>query len=253
MLLEIGLVVTILLGVFIVFYRQAIEQYNILQIENTQIVEIPKLLNERTPLVIRNIGQPKLFTPESLKTNARLQMFPLGNQLTLGSYIQNPSSKIPLPKKASSLLAKESGLAVWGEHTWYPKLFSYPFLQHIHSFVAEAQVGEQGLRKTTGIVTLLYPTSGALEITLLTEQQEKYLPQGWRGRFPEIFTIQDTPLAGEIKYITIKLRPGHLLAIPTHWFYSVRGEKGKPLLWCRFTLHNPVSSLASSMETTLDA
>jgi hypothetical protein len=252
MILEILFVSLVFFAVLIVFYRQAIEQYNILQIENTQISEIPKLLNERTPLVIRDIGQPKLFTPESLKTNTRLQKFPLGNNLTLRSYIENPSSKVSLPKKASNLLAKESGLAVWGEHTWYPRLFSYPFLQHIHSLSAEAQVGEQGLRKTTGIVTLLYPTSGALEITLLTEHQEKYLPQGWRGKYPEVFTIQDTPLAGEIKYITIKLRPGHMLAIPTHWFYSVRGEKKKPLLWCRFTLNNPVSSLASSMETSLD-
>jgi hypothetical protein len=253
MILEILFISLVFFAVLIVFYRQAIEQYNILQIENTQVSEIPKLLNERTPLVIREIGQPKLFTPESLKTNARLKKFPLGNEATLGSYIDNPSSKITLTKKASILLAKESGLSVWGEHTWYPKLFSYPFLQHIHSFSAEAQVGEQGLRKTTGIATLLYPTSGSLEITLLTEQQEKYLPQGWRGKYPEMFTIQDTPLVGEIKYITIKLRPGHMLAIPTHWFYSIRGEKNKPSLWCRFTLHNPVSLLASSMETTLDA
>lgn len=253
MVLEILFISLVFFAVLIVFYRQAIEQYNILQIDSAQMPEIPKLLNERTPLVIRDIGQPKLFTPETLKSNARLQSFPIGNQQTLGTYIQNPSLKVTLTKKASSLLAKESGLATWAEHTWYPRLFSYPFLQHIHSLSAEAHLGEQGLRKTTGIVTLLYPSSGALEVTLLTEQQEKYLPQGWRGRHPEVFTIQDTPLAGEIKYITIKLRPGHMLCIPTHWFYSVRGEKGKPLLWSRLILNNPVSSLASSMETTLDA
>jgi hypothetical protein len=110
-----------------------------------------------------------------------------------------------------------------------------------------------GLRKTTGICTLLYPTSGSYEITLLTEQQEKCLPPSWRGRFPETFTLQDTPLVGEIKYITIKLRPGNLLCIPTHWFYSVRAvEKDKPAMWAKLTLDNPISLVASKMEGSLD-
>jgi hypothetical protein len=254
MILELTFLVALACAVFIVFYRQAIEQYNILQIESNQIGELPKLLSERTPLVLHDIGLPKLFTPDTLKGNGRLQQFPIGQKLTLGQYIQGPTVQPSLNRKASLLLAKESGLATWGEHTWFPKLFQYPVLEHIHTFQSEAFLGEQGLRKTTGIVTILYPTSGALEITLLTEQQEKCLPGAWRGRFPEAFTLQDTPLAGEIKYITIKLRPGNMLCIPTHWFYSVRvADKGKAAFWARFTLDNPISWVASSMESSLDA
>lgn len=253
-MLEIFFILAVLLGVFIVFYRQAIEQYNILQIEADKLEDLPKLLSERTPLVLRNIGQPKLFTPETLKSNSRLQQFPIGNSQTLGQYIQKPPAQVPLTKKAASLLAKESGLSVWSEHTWFPRLFQYPFLTHIHTLNTEALLGEVGLRKTTGIVTILYPTSGALEVTLLTEQQEKCLPKAWRGRFPETFTIQDTPLVGEIKYITIKLRPGNMLCIPTHWFYSIRVvEKAKPAMWSRITLDNPISYVSSSMENALDA
>ena len=254
MMLEIIFIVSICFAVVILFYRQAIDQYNILQIESSQLNELPKLLSERTPLVLHDIGQPKLFTPETLKTNTRLQQFPVSNQQTLGKYIEKPAAQSNLTKKASLLLAKESGLAVWGEHTWFPKFFQYPVLQHIHFMTAEALIGEQGLRKTTGIVTMLYPTSGSLEITLLTEQQEKCLPSIWRGKFPELFTIQDTPLAGEIKYITIKLRPGNSLCIPTHWYYSVRAaEKDKPVLWAKFTVDNPVSWVSSSMDSALDA
>ena len=252
-MLEIFFILAVLLAVFIVFYRQAIEQYNILQIEASQLDELPKLLSERTPLVLRDIGSPKLFTPDTLKANARLQNFPIGNGQTLGTYIQKPNTRVPLTKKASSLLAKESGLSVWAEHTWFPRLFQFPFLQHIHTLNTEAFLGEMGLRKTTGIVTILYPTSGNLEVTLLTEQQEKCLPKAWRSRFPETFTIQDTPLVGEIKYITIKLRPGNMLCIPTHWFYSIRVvDKSKPALWSRITLDNPISYVSSSMESSLD-
>ncbi|NBO60667.1 MAG: hypothetical protein EBU82_06820 [Flavobacteriia bacterium] len=254
MVLELIFIVAVLFAVFILFYRQAIEQYNILQIESNQVEELPKLLSERTPLVLHDIGQPKLFTPETLKANARLQQFPIGAKQTLGQYLQHPTPQVSLTKKASLLLAKESGLATWGEHTWFPKLFQYPFLQHIHTFTTEAILGEQGLRKTTGIVTILYPTSGALEVTLMTEHQEKCLPPQWRGRFPEVFTIQDTPLAGELKYITIKLRPGNMLCVPTHWYTSVRVvEKDKPACWTKYTLDNPISWVASTMEGSLDA
>ena len=252
MIFEIGIIAIVLLAVFVLFYRQAIEQYNILQIEASQLDELPKLLSERTPLVLHDIGQPKLFTPDALKSNGRLQQFPVGNKLTLGQYIQNPTPSVQIPKKASLLLAKESGLSVWGEHTWFPKFFSYPFLQHIHTFTTEARLGDQGLQKTTAAHTVLYPTAGTFEVTLLTEQQEKCLPPAWRGRFPELFTLQDTPLVGEIKFITIKLRPGNMLTIPSHWFYSLRSTDTKqPSLWCVFTIDNPISYVASSMESAL--
>ena len=116
-------------------------------------------------------------------------------------------------------------------------------------------MGEKGLRKTTAIYTMIYPTSEPLEVTLLTEHQETYLPKVWRGRFPEVLTIQDTPLVGEIKYINIKVRPGNVLIIPTHWFVSIRAvnrEVEKPLLWSWIEIHNPISSLAARMEKTVE-
>jgi hypothetical protein len=253
-MIELFVIAAVLLAVLILFYRQAIEQYNILQIEAAQMSDLPKLLSERSPVVVRDIGAPKLFTTETLKSNKRLLQFPLANQLTLGQYLTTPQVNVSLPKKASSLLAKESGLSVWAEHTWPSRLVSYPLLQPIHFLSTDVWIGEVGLRKTSALVTLLYPTSGSFEVTLLTEQQEKCLPPAWRGRFPEALTIQDTPLVGEIKYITIKLRPGTILCIPTHWFYSIRVVDPKaPAMGARITMDNPISWVASTMEQTLDA
>lgn len=253
-MIELFVIAAVLLAVFILFYRQAIEQYNILQIEGAQMSDLPKLLGERSPVVVRDIGAPKLFTPETLKGNARLLQFPLATNLTVGQYLTNPRVSVKLPKKASTLLAKESGLSVWTEHTWSSRLLSYAFLQPIHTLSTDVWIGEVGLRKTSALVTLLYPTAGSFEVTLLTEQQETCLPPSWRGRFPETFTIQDTPLVGEIKYITIKLRPGTILCIPTHWFYSIRISDPKaPAMGARITLDNPISWVASTMEQALDA
>lgn len=252
-MIELFVIAAVLLAVLILFYRQAIEQYNILQIEAAQLSELPKLLGERSPVVVRDIGTPKLFTPETLKGNPRLLQFPLAATLTLGQYLAAPRASVNLPKKASALLAKESGLAVWAEHTWSSRLVSYPFLQPIHSLTTDVWIGDVGLRKTSAVVTLIYPTAGTFEVTLLTEQQEKCLPSSWRGRFPEALTLQDTPLVGEIKYITIKLRPGTILCIPTHWFYSIRASDSKaPAMGARITLDNPISWVASTMEQALD-
>lgn len=253
-MIEILFILVVALAVFIVFYRQAIEQYNILQIESTQIGDLPKLLSERTPVVVRSIGEPKLFTPETLKQNPRLLSFPLEPTVNLSTYLQSPKQTIKLSKKSATVLANESGLQVWAEHMWFPKFFSNSWWEMIHSVSSEACLGERGLRKTTAITTMIYPTSGTLEVTLLTEHQEQFLPKVWRGRFPDSMTVQDTPLVGEIKYITIKLRPGTVLCLPTHWAVSIRGceeSKGKPLLWAWIQVDNPISMIASKMESSI--
>jgi hypothetical protein len=255
-MIEILFIVALSFGVLILFYRQAIEQYNILQIEATQLADLPKLLTERSPLVIRDVGAPKLFTPDILKQNPRLMSFPISKDMNLKSYLDQPVvGPLKMTQASSHILARETGLQVWAEHTWFSRFFSTSLWETIHSMKTEAHIGEKGLRKTTAIWTLLYPTSSTLEVTLLTERQGQFLPKVWRGRFPEAFTIQDTPLVGEIKYITIKVRPGTVLCVPTHWYISIRAtesEKQGPILWCWMEVHNPISYLASKMETTLE-
>lgn len=256
-MIEIFFILALLFGVFILFYRQAIEQYNILQIEGTQIADLPKLLSERSPVVVRDIGAPKLFLPETLRPNPRLLSFPLSAHANLGTYLQTPGKpgSFKLSKQAAQTLARETGLQVWAEHTWFSRFFSNAWWEKLHSLSAEAYVGEKGLRKTIAIYTMVYPTSAPLEVTLLTEHQQTYLPKVWRGKFPEVLTIQDTPLVGEIKYINIKVRPGNVLVIPTHWFVSIRAadrEAEDPILWSWLEIHNPISSLAARMETSAE-
>lgn len=253
-MIEFFFIAALIFGLFVLFYRQAVDEFNILQIEGTQLADLPKLLTERTPVVLREIGQPKLFTPDTLQSNPRLQTFPLDAKTTLGAYLQAPSQSqhLSLPTASTQLLAQESGLQVWAEHTWFSKLLGSSVLEAIYTLHVEAHVGEAGLRKTTAVPTLLYPTSGSLEVTLLTEHQTSFLPKAWRGRFPETLTVQDTPLVGEIKYITIKLRPGNALCIPSHWFVSLRAapaDKEKPVLWAWMELHHPLSRMAAYLES----
>lgn len=253
-MIEILLICILFFGIFVLFYRQAIEEYNILQIEGSQVADLPKLLSEQSPVVVREIGAPKLFTPETLKGNSRLLTFPVMPSLSLGDYLvmENRPDSVKINYKAAAQLASEAGIQVWAEHTWFPKAFSYQFLQNFHSLTTYAYIGSVGLRKTTAIHTVLYPTSVPLEVTLLTEQQTKFLPKVWRGRFPDQITIHDTPLVGEIKYISVKVRPGNMLWIPTHWYYSVKSQDlSQPCLWASLEIHHPISRLATTMEESI--
>jgi hypothetical protein len=258
-MIEILFLIAVLFAVFVLFYRQAINDYNILQIEVSKIHDLPRLLTERSPIVIRSVGQPKLFIPATLKANNRLLSYPLAPGFTLAEYLDAPTdAAFRMPLKARQQLADESGLRVWAEHTWYPKFFSQPFFENVYTMLVEAQVGSHGLRKTTASVTVIYPTSTGLDVTLLTEKQEVALPKTWQGRIPEQLTIQDTPLVGEIKYITVKVRPGTLLCVPPHWFVSVQQtdtdkQNKKACLWVWMEIHNPISRLSAIMNAQIDS
>jgi hypothetical protein len=249
MILETFLVLGVLFILGILFYRQAIEEYSWSQIELDQVSELPKLLGERKPVVVRSVGEPKLFTPDVLRGNGRLQGFPLISGTTLGSFLES-GDKVPLEHPLSEpvrrALALESGLQVWAEHTWFSRILPVSWLEFLYKLQAYAHIGKEGLTKTTARTTVIYPTSGKLEVTLLNESKGKLFPTAWKGRHPETFTIQDTPLVGEIKYITIVVRPGSVLCVPPHWYVSVSCPPNA--FWATFELHDPFSLLAKSVQ-----
>lgn len=246
-MIEILFVLAIIIAIAVLFYRQAIDEYNILQIDAEKIAEIPKLLTERYPLVVKDAGVPKVFTAEVLRSNTRLRGFPLGKQKTLGTYLSGNNEKLQIPKEARKLLAAESGLHVWSVHSWFPRCFTNPLFENLHSVSTEGYVGTCGLRKCTAINTIIFPATGTLEVTLLTEKQSVFFPRKWKNTVPETWTIHDTPLIADVKYINIKLRPGNVLFVPTHWFVSVSSSES-PLLWSFMEVHNPISYLASRLE-----
>ena len=249
MILETFLVFGVLFILGILFYRQAIEEYSWSQIELDQISELPKLLGERKPVVIRTVGEPKLYTPDVLRGTARLQEFPLISGISLGSFLESGETvalEHPLSEPVRRALARESGLQVWAEHTWFSRLLPVSWLEFFYKLQAHAHIGKEGLMRTTARTTVIYPTSGKLEVTLLNEAKGKLFPTNWKGRFPETFTIHDSPMVGEIKYITIVVRPGSVLCVPPHWYTSI--SCAPKTFWATFELHEPFSLLAKSLQ-----
>jgi hypothetical protein len=231
--------------VLVIFYKQANEEFTILQCDGTQLVSLSSLIGEKYPIVVKQIQLPVFYTAEAIQQNKRIQTFPMREAgKTLAEALSD--SSLTLSNESGKILAQQIGLQVWAEHNWLPYISSWSFLYSIHSF---AFSGERPLRKTTAQTTIVIPTSQPIEIAILTGSQEKFFPETWRERFPETFTVNDTPLVGNIKFIIIKVKPGTVLCIPPHWMYSIRGtEPKKALLWCVLEAHHPLSRISAYFE-----
>jgi hypothetical protein len=238
------LIIGIIFIILIIFYKQANEEFTILQLEGTQLATLTTVIGEKNPVVLRQIQIPPFFTPEAIQQNKRIQSFPLVQQTTLLDALSNTT--VRTTAESATILARETGLQVWAEHTWFPYLTNWTFFHSIKTF---ANCGEQGLKKTTAPSTVIIPSSNPLDVYIMTDSQEKYFPGKWQGKFPETFTVLDTPLVGQVKYMVIKLKAGNALCLPAHWFYSIRSnESAKPILWCVIECHHPLSALAARLE-----
>jgi hypothetical protein len=81
---------------------------------------------------------------------------------------------------------------------------------------------------------------------------ETYLPKVWENRYPQSFTINDTPMVAEIKYIDVVLRPGTMICVPTQTLYSLEPkDRSESAFHAHLVLevHSPVSKLASLLES----
>lgn len=231
--------------VLVIFYKQANEEFTILQCDATQLITLPSLLSEKYPVVVKQIQLPLFFTLDAIQQNQRIQTFPMRESgKTLLDALSD--STLTLSQESSVILAQQIGLQVWADHNWLPYISTWSFM---YSMNAYAFSGEKPLRKTTAHTTIVVPTSQPIEIAILTGSQEKFFPTDWRSRFPETFTANDTPLVGSIKFIIIKVKPGTVLCIPPHWMYSIRGtEPKKALLWCILEAHHPLSRMSAAFE-----
>jgi hypothetical protein len=242
----IGLVALVL--VFVFFYKQKAQEFRISQIEYTQLSALGDLLTELNPVVIRGLPMPSFLTPDTLQKNSRLGNFPVGENLTLKTYLDSDEFTLsPQPAELRTTLGNDLGLPMWASHIWFESLTSELWYSFCMNVSAEAYLTGAGLQKTVACSTLIYPTSGTFLCSLLLESSTQFLPT-WEGRFLSDFTQADTPLLHEVQYLDIKLRPGHALVIPPHWIFSMQPDASvKKPMFAVVEFHHPISRLAKAL------
>lgn len=248
-MIEIFLILAFLFLVAIFFYKQALEEFDVLQIEMNQLEQLPTLLSEQSFLVVRSLPHIQLWNSNVVKEIPRIQKAPYG-KTSLIEIVDTKTAVLPTTYPSSSeKLAEHTGVHTWVQTMWLPKIVDSQWLSWLFSSRTEVSIGSKGLRKSTAYSTMILPTEGDIMISVMPESTETYLPKKWSGRLFSQIKRAEAPLIGEVKYLDIKVREGSALFVPPHWIINItqEGDKVPWFLWSEF--HHPLSKFAHSIST----
>ena len=246
MILESFLVFGVIGIILVFFYRQAVQEFRILQTESLE--KAMPLLHERCPIVVLPIQQPQqLWTRDDIEQRPSLKQL-LINGVKLQTAIQQVS--FPLQPAVAESIATQVGLPVWVKQTFLPQFQNSSWWTPILTARSEVTIGAQGLRQTYAYSTILLATEGTLSVSLLNESSDAYLPSKWIGKRVSKLTRDEAPLLHQIQYIDVLVRPGSALLLPPHWkvCWETQGSETqtKPCLAVWIEMHHPLSSFVRS-------
>ncbi len=249
-MIEIFMILAFLFLVAVFFYKQALEQFDVLQIESTQLEQLPKLLSEKSFLVVRSLPTIQLWTADAVKDISRIHNAPYGSAKLL-EVADGTAKTIPSNYPSSSeKLAEQVGVNTWIETTWLPRITDSTWFKWLFSSRSEVAVGSKGLRKSVAYATMILPTENDLLISVMPESSETYLPNQWQGKLFSKIKRGEAPLIGEVKYLDIKVRKGSALFVPPHWIVNIQKDdenKTPWFIWAEF--HHPISKFAHLLST----
>jgi hypothetical protein len=247
MILE-GVVILFVIGfIAVLFYKQANEQFEILQLEADRLQELPTLYGDHAPIVIRGFSVPALGNFAELQKRKHILQMAIAPNKTLYSVLSNKTelSKWVFRPETASFLAKESGLQIWFQQTLFTKFLPSPYTEWLYSNKTFLYPHHRGLFKTTAFQTIIMPTQGQARVSLILQNAETYLPAKWKERQFQSLTTMDTPLLAQIQFVDVKLKKGNLLVLPAHLIVDISTDSEEPCWFFLAEIHHPISKLAS--------
>jgi hypothetical protein len=127
-MLEIILILLLLFLILTFFYKQAICEFRINQIEWSQKEELTSLLSEKVPLVVRSLPSATFWTREDALVRPCFQHIPIFQETTLKDWISSATTQSVCPWKypQAETIAQASGVQVWAQKWMNPVIIS-PF------------------------------------------------------------------------------------------------------------------------------
>lgn len=236
-----GILILAVVGIILViFYKQAIQEFRILQTESLQKAQ--GLLHERSPIVVLPMEMPVgLWTHADVAQRPTLKAMPL-NGTPLEQQLKKET--VPLSPKAGESLSTSIGLPVWIQQQVLPTFQNHLWWGSLLTQRSEAMIGAQGLRETSAYATVLLCTEGCLAVSLVNGSSTAYLPTKWQGKRIRKLTRDDAPLLKQIQYVDVLVRPGSALVIPPHWKVCWENHEAPiPALGVWIEIHHPLSAL----------
>lgn len=251
-MLELILIFSLIILILTFFYKQAVCEFRLNQIEWTQKDKIQSLLQEKIPLVVRGIPSASFWSHQDVQIRPVYQNIPIFQDVGLSQWLTDAPvyTVCPWSYTQAETIAKVSGIQVWAKK-WMNDVIIHKFMSWWMKPYYHCWAGNVGLRKTYATWTCLFPVDGEITVTIMPENSESVLPSAWHNCFPGTLTSSDTPFVADLKFIDIILRPGNCLFMPAHWFWSWTGtdKSEKPIMTCTVSYHTPISYMAFKMGT----
>jgi hypothetical protein len=253
-MLEILLIVVIICLVLTFFYKQAVCEFRLNQIEWGQVGEkMGDLLTEKVPIVVRGRPPTAFWTQEDVHLREVYATVPIFDNQSLPDWIMSatPESRCPWSTAHARILGLRSvsGLEHWVDRALNPVLYGSNLLAPFWLRpISHCWAGSRGLSKTVAPWTAIFVSQGAITVTIMTDAVTAALPEVWEGVFPGSLTSYDTPFISDLKFIDIVLRPNSVLFMPAHWYVSwtvhnVGDDTICPMV-CSVEYHSPISRFA---------
>ena len=245
-MIEVFIILGVIFFIAVLFYKQANEQFEILQITANRIEEVRTLYGERSAIVLSDFVPPALGTEVELRKRTNIIQMSVANGTSLKHLLDNRQllATFQFSPPTAAFLAKESGLDVWFQQQLYEKLLPSPFTQWFYSNTTSLWIHHRGMFKARAFQTIIMPTQGTTNVIVMLPSVMPYLPTKWEGRRFHSLTAQDTPLLNQIKYVEIRLRRGNILFLPPHSIVDISTEGSEPAWNFIAEIHHPISRIA---------
>lgn len=247
-MLEIIFICLVIFIILTMFYKQAVCEFRINQLEWSNRETLRELLSEKIPLVIRGIPSSTCWTHNDVIARDCYSRVPIFKETTLREWMSTPAPgtmTCPWSYSQAEQIARISGIPVWAEKNLHsviipPLLRSWWIYPRFHCWT-----GRRGLHRTYAMWTCIFPVDGEIQVSILTESMESNLPTQWMERMPADLSLKDTPFINDLKYMDVILRPGTCFIMPPHWFVSWAPTETSSIspMVCTVSYHTPISLL----------
>ena len=224
MLQEIILIFGIIYIILWLFYKDSVSEFRINQVEWGKRGNITSLLSEKSPIVVRGIHPIHVWTYEDVMNRDVYNKVPIFAGKKVSDWIQDVRNiegiECPWEVAHARMLGDISAFRTWVDR-WFAEWIIQPGWKWLWRMQPSCWTGARPMFRTTALWTAIAPTVGEIMVSILPPKDFDYaLPGNWRDLWIPRINSVDTPFAGDLKFMDIRLRPGHILLLPAHWYAS---------------------------------
>lgn len=224
MIQEIIIIFGVIYIIFWLFYKDSVAEFRINQVEWAKRGNVTSLLSEKVPIVIRGVPKISIWTHDDVIHRDIYNNIPIFKNKNLSNWVseikEQENLECPWDIQHARILGDRSAFKTWIDKWLIDWIVRFPW-KWAWNTNPSCWTGARSMFRTIAPWTVIAPTEGEMMISIFPSKEFDYaLPTNWRELWIPHITNYDTPFAGELKFMDICLRPGHILLLPAHWYAS---------------------------------